>query len=387
MQVDWYMFGYLVLIIIWSAVYKQGWDVEQKVCALKWGTRGFEEEEKDRPQFYGDPDDPLRRSEITGERELYYPDEKRWWLLALNAVFVFLFVALTAGIYGAIFYAENLVYTTYPDYRFPYFDWAVSFFIAITIEVLAYFYVDFSTALTDNENHKTQTDYEDALILKTLVFRLINHNAALMIIAFIKATDALDFIFGDCVAQGDSCVYDMKQLLWAIFIVRTSINLMEIFWATISFYLSMCSNYVYLLFFRKSSSGGGSAAENAQLTQEEGNVDYLQEVFREEYLSPFHDYAEAVIQFGYLNLYSVVLPYISLIALGETLIKMRMDAFKLCNLFRYVLQHARPGVRIRHSCFPSTLHLFPCLHTSVVSHTCPGGRTWASRKTWVAGPV
>ena len=34
---------------------------------------------------------------------------------------------------------------------------------------------------TENENHQTQTKFEDSLILKTLIFKLVNHNAALMI--------------------------------------------------------------------------------------------------------------------------------------------------------------------------------------------------------------
>jgi len=100
-----------------------------------------------------------------------------------------------------------------------------------------------------------------------------------------------------------------------------------LFWPIVSYYLGACTGFIWGLFFAKSSEG--TANESAQLTSDEGNVDYLREVWREEYESPFHDYAEAVIQFGYLNMYSVVLPYISLIALGETCLKIRMDAFKL----------------------------------------------------------
>ena len=39
-------------------------------------------------------------------------------------------------------------------------------------------------------------------------------------------------------------------------------------------------------------------------------LQFLEEVDREDYEGTFHDYAEAVIQFGYLNLYSVVMPYL-----------------------------------------------------------------------------
>ena len=122
-EVDWYMVGFLVLIIAWAAAYKQGWEQETRCIALKWGTRGFEDIEKNRPQFFGDPENPLERSSVTGNRELHYPDEKRWWIVSGNLVFVFVVIIFDLAIFGAIFYAENLVYTQYPEYEFPFFDW------------------------------------------------------------------------------------------------------------------------------------------------------------------------------------------------------------------------------------------------------------------------
>jgi hypothetical protein len=184
--VDGYMVGFMVLIVGWSSWYKAGWTQECAAVGLRWGTRGFEEEEKNRPQFFGDEEGPLRRSEVTGDRELYYPDDKRWWIVSGNLVLVVLVVLLNMGLFAAIFYAEVLVYTQYTEWLFPMFDWAVAFFIAVMIEVCSSYYVEFAEMLNDNENHQTQTNYEDALIMKILIFKIINHNIALMFVAFIK---------------------------------------------------------------------------------------------------------------------------------------------------------------------------------------------------------
>jgi len=82
-------------------------------------------------------------------------------------------------------------------------------------------------------------------------------------------------------------------------------------------------------------SGGGVLDKNAEkynLTSEpDDDLQFLEEVDKEDYEGTFHDYAEAVIQFGYLNLYSVVMPYLGAISLFENLLKTRMDAYKLCR--------------------------------------------------------
>ena len=36
-HIDFFLLAFAVLIIVWSALYKQGWDREEKAIALKWG--------------------------------------------------------------------------------------------------------------------------------------------------------------------------------------------------------------------------------------------------------------------------------------------------------------------------------------------------------------
>lgn len=81
--------------------------------------------------------------------------------------------------------------------------------------------MDFSERLTDLENHKTQTDYEDNLILKTMFFKIFNHYGALLFTAILKGP-----LLGTCET---SCISDVKQLLYAIFIIRFIKSMYEIF--------------------------------------------------------------------------------------------------------------------------------------------------------------
>lgn len=35
-------------MVLWGTIYQELWEREEKLIAVKWGTAGFEEEEKDR---------------------------------------------------------------------------------------------------------------------------------------------------------------------------------------------------------------------------------------------------------------------------------------------------------------------------------------------------
>ena len=156
------------------------------LLSIPIGTRGFESEEKDRPQFEGDKVEPLRRSFVTNRKETYYPQTLRT-LLRVRSFFAIVFtILLILAFFGAIFYTEHLVIYKYPAYKFRFFDWIVAIFIAIMVEVFSHYYLTFSTFLADNENHQTETKYEDSLISKTLFFKIFNHYGPVIFTVFGK---------------------------------------------------------------------------------------------------------------------------------------------------------------------------------------------------------
>ncbi|CAM9598929.1 unnamed protein product, partial [Ectocarpus sp. 8 AP-2014] len=57
---------------------------------------------------------------------------------------------------------------------------------AVQIQVMNAFYGTVAIKLTDLENHRTDTEYEDNLIAKTFMFQFVNSYASLVYIAFIK---------------------------------------------------------------------------------------------------------------------------------------------------------------------------------------------------------
>jgi Calcium-activated chloride channel len=163
-------------------------------------------------------------------------------------------VVFTAGFFGACFYAEYIVQDDYSRFEFKYINWVVIGLITIAIEVFSAGYLVLSENLTNQENHKTETNYEDALIMKTLFFKLFNNYGALIFTAFFKGP-----FLGTC---SSSCIIDLQNLLYGIFILRFGIRI----WKLASPYFRQS----YLL------AKVAKAAENAKFNKKDINGDDVQ---------------------------------------------------------------------------------------------------------------
>ena len=143
-------------------------------------------EEKERPQFEGDKAEPQRRSFVTNRRVTYFPETLRTLLFVGSTIAIVFTIFLVLAFFGAVFYAEYIVTYKFPAYKFRFFDWGVAIFIAFMIEVFSHFYPSLSSFLADNENHRTETDYEESLISKTLFFKIFNHYGPVLFTVFGK---------------------------------------------------------------------------------------------------------------------------------------------------------------------------------------------------------
>jgi threonine/homoserine/homoserine lactone efflux protein len=102
---------------------------------------------------------------------------------------------------------------------------------AIQIQVMNIIYGGVAIQLTDYENHRTDTQYEDSLISKTFVFQFVNSYASLFYIAFFKPFLAEDPCIG-------SCMHELQANLGTIFLTRLAIgNLTEVGIPSVQSYL------------------------------------------------------------------------------------------------------------------------------------------------------
>lgn len=73
---------------------------------------------------------------------------------------------------------------------------------AVQIQIFNYIYGNLATRLTDMENHRTNTQYEDSMIAKVFLFQFVNSYASFAFIAFVaKFLDPTEGAPADSIGQ------------------------------------------------------------------------------------------------------------------------------------------------------------------------------------------
>ena len=180
--------------------------------AMKWGMVGFEENEECRPQFVG----TQIPSPVDGEMFEYFPRNEFMKRFVISSTIVSGCILVVLGVVACIFVLKFTLSTmsvlvvggTQTG------GIIVSLVNAVQIQVLNLIYGSIAIALTDYENHRTETEYEDSLIAKTFIFQFINSFSPMFYIAFIKP------FISDYDACLVSCMSELQTSLGSIFLTR-----------------------------------------------------------------------------------------------------------------------------------------------------------------------
>jgi len=94
---------FAVFVLLWSTAFLEDWKRKQIFTAMKWGTRGFESQEKDRPEFLANVDNLVINSPVDGRKVVYFPDTKRTQRIACSYVAVCSFAVMVVAAIVAVF--------------------------------------------------------------------------------------------------------------------------------------------------------------------------------------------------------------------------------------------------------------------------------------------
>lgn len=177
--------------------------------ALDWGMIDFERNEHDRPDYQGD----VIPSFIDGSPMRYFPSNEQNRRLCLSVVSIVGLVLLVTGVVVGIYLMRYFLAASDGG---PLSDsdaqTLASICNAVQIQVMNYIYTFIATALTDNERHRTQTQFEDSMIAKIFLFQFVNSYASFFYLAFVA-----EFV-GDC--EGEACMSSLAINLAIIFGTR-----------------------------------------------------------------------------------------------------------------------------------------------------------------------
>ncbi|XP_074650547.1 anoctamin-7-like isoform X3 [Tubulanus polymorphus] len=324
---------FALIICLWGTIFLELWKRKNATLAYEWDVDNFEISEPDRPEFVGTK---TRPDPVTKEDSHYYPLNRKLIKFFVSASFVLLMILMVIiSVVAVIVYRVFLDVDYCNSGKLSGIECLLASTIcssllnAISILLLGKLYDFLAVKLTDWENHRTKTAYDDALIIKMFSFQFVNSYASCFYIAFFRSQDYWPSGILNAGSQyRDTCGTDnncMSQLSFQVLVLM----LMKPFPKLIK---DIVLPFVKKM-IRKCRKGGNKI-------QDLDTIDELNEYIERERLKPelgdftLGEYTEKVIQYGYLMLFAASFPLAPLIALLTNLFDIRVDAKRLLWWYR-----------------------------------------------------
>ena len=216
---------------VWGVLYVQFWSRRELYLAAQWNTIDYLNDEVPRPTW---KPTTVKRNTITGAFEPHFPLKSKLYLKTISFIILSaLFIVAIGNILLYIVYNNffrNLLEESTPNYKI--WNAILSGTLSlITIFAISYLCQYISKKLTESENHKTETDYQNALIGKYLIFDFVNFYGSLIYIGVVKIWIGKDqSILGSIQssAKGDfceenNCMMELTIQMAIIFLARSII--------------------------------------------------------------------------------------------------------------------------------------------------------------------
>ncbi|XP_065660180.1 anoctamin-4 isoform X5 [Hydra vulgaris] len=333
-----------VFMSLWATIYLEFWKRKEKSLAYEWHTMDFEEdEEQPRPEYLAKVTQ-LRKNPVTLKKEPYMPISQRYSrIFGAFGVALFFVILVISAVFGVIvFRAAFYIFLIRQNNRAirTYSKMMVSASAAcvnlLTINMLKFVYERIAVKLTNWENPRTFTEYEDSFTIKMFCFQFVNTYASIFYVAFFKSEffvgspgnynrfTSQKFRFDGCSVQG--CFLELTIQLVIIMVGQQIIgNIMEI---GIPFLKNKYRNWRY-----------AKLTSYTEANQPQWVADFEGEIQTK--FSLFWQYLEIVLQYGFVTMFVAAFPLAPLVALLNNIVEIRLDAVNFIHNFRCT--HANPA--------------------------------------------
>ncbi|XP_028264084.1 anoctamin-10 [Parambassis ranga] len=289
-----------VFSMLWSTVVMELWKRRSSTLSYRWGTLNLAERfAEPRPGFHGD----LGVNPVTKRMEPLFPEWQRDLRMMLVSVpVVGLFLGLVVLGMMCFYWGEAQVKQLHKDWDSMLSQtllYMPSVLHIIYTNMLATVYKTVADSLTEYENHREESAFQNHLTAKVLVFTFFNYFAVLFHIAFFKQDVPL-----------------LRKRLASLLIVTQLVN--QVTEVVIPF---LVDRFI-------------SAPRRRESEDDPQEDKYRNQSTVPPFPGLFAEYIELLVQFGYLSLFSCVYPLTALLLLLNNLTEIRSDAYKICKLFR-----------------------------------------------------
>jgi anoctamin-10/anoctamin-7 len=317
-----------LLMCTWACCFLSHWKQKQKENAMRHGMIGYELSERDNETFRHHFRVGMGFELSTGKKRPYVNSLHR----TRSSITTFLVVSIcllgVSLIVGSILFFQ--AWTARGDaekYGITAVDGQsyAGMMNAAQIIVLNYLYTGVAEWVNDQMGHRTDTQYMDCLVYVTFGFLFINSYATLFYIGFVKE------MVGDA-CHLDDCVEELNETMETIFITKLITSNASEMVEQLNL-VSKAKEYMQERFFPDDSQGG--VEKDTRIENEFQDTPYIN-------LDPnkmsgiFLDYAEMIIQFGYIGLFSTCMPLGPILALANNYVEIRLDGFGLTKSRRSI---------------------------------------------------
>jgi uncharacterized membrane protein YeaQ/YmgE (transglycosylase-associated protein family) len=305
---------YALLISLWCIVMLEYWKRQQSTTVLFWGMSDYEDAQPDRPEFVGEK----MKSYINGQDITYFPSKAARQRATFSQYIVSTFIAAVVGAVAAIYVLRFYLQARQSTRTAA--SPVASVLNTIQIQIFNLIYQSVARYLTDQENHRTDTAYEDSLIVKLFVFQFINSYASFFFLAFVaanldKSNDAPQNYVGQCGAE--NCMEPLSINLAIIFGTRLTLgNFLDIF-------------IPYVSHKWKIYTETKGIAPDRVITPPEKDYVLLN---YETMIENINNYADTAIQYGFTVLFITALPVASFFSLVSSHWKVKFLTWKMCDV-------------------------------------------------------
>lgn len=176
------------------------WKRRQASLAHHWHVANFEEEEEQvRPEFAATAPS-LKKNPITGLMEPHMPRRTLYQRYgAIGSIIAFMILLVIAAVVGVVVYRGAIFAALSADNHLTIrknsriiTTCTAALINLICINILKFVYNRLAVWLTNWENPRTKTDYEDSFTYKMYLFQFVNTYASIFYIAFFKS----DYVVG-----------------------------------------------------------------------------------------------------------------------------------------------------------------------------------------------
>ncbi|EGT45652.1 hypothetical protein CAEBREN_01561 [Caenorhabditis brenneri] len=338
---------FAVFMSIWGSVFVQIWKRNNSVLSYQWNSDDFHAIEPDRPEFRGTT---MKEDPITGEDIWISPALFRYLKMFGSFFFVsFSMLLVILSLMLVTLLKIWMVYNFQCNKEYTFHCWLSAAFLPSVLNTLSTMglgaiYSNLVARFNTWENHRTESEHNNSLIVKIFAFQMVNTYTSLFYVAFVRPEShglQPNGLFGLGEEFKDTCLDDTCSSLLALqLLTHTLIKPVPKFLKDV-----VIPYFVKLFRLRMYTS-------RTEATRVEAEEDDQANVLVREWLKPsagdfvLWEMNEKIIMFGTTMMFASLFPLSPLLALIIGFVDMRIDAHRLIWFNRKPIPMITNGIGI-----------------------------------------